>query len=103
MKPWICPLSAQGLLNGRAEHKGSRVWTSPQPCVCVCVRAGGWGGDHAEMFLAFVFILFFLQGEGAPHFNLNVIPQFSFKKSYIKNNEAWDKIHKVFNASSDYL
>lgn len=26
-----------------------------------------------------------------------------FKKSYIKNNEAWDKNCKVFNASSDYF
>lgn len=68
---------------------------------CVCVRGGGWGG-HAEMFLALVFILFFLQGDGALHFSLNVIPQFSLKKSYIKNNGAWDKNRNVFNVSSDY-
>lgn len=72
--------------------------------VHVCVYMQGTQAEACRNVLGFCFHFgFFLQEEGAPHFSLNVIHQFGFKKSCIKNNEAWDKSRKVFNASSDYF
>lgn len=61
---------------GRAQ---SSTHVDISTAVCLRVHAGGSEGEcrNALGFWGF-FVVFFPQGEGTPHFSLNIIHQFSF-------------------------